>query len=48
MQDSASDLAIDCEVELIKLSENLAQYSHDATRKAAGYELAFQKRMSER
>jgi hypothetical protein len=47
MQESATNIAIDCEVELIKLAEHLAKYSHDATLEAAHYELAFQKKMNE-
>jgi hypothetical protein len=47
MLDSATNIAIDCEVQLIKLAEHLARYGHDATLDAAHFELAFQKTMSE-
>jgi len=47
MQESATNVAIDCEVQLIKLAENLARYGHDTTLEAAHFELAFQKTMSE-
>jgi hypothetical protein len=47
LDDAAVEMAVQCEEELIGLSENLAKYTERVTTDAARYEQAYQKRMSE-
>ncbi len=47
VSDASSDTALRCEERLINLAESLRKYHEDATRDAAYYEQAFQKKMTE-
>ena len=47
LDDSKVEMALDCEEQMIGLSEDLAKYTAESTRQAAYYEWAYQKKMSE-
>jgi hypothetical protein len=47
LDDAKIEFAVSCEEDLIGSSEKLAQYTTEATRHAAQYEVAYQKKMSE-
>jgi hypothetical protein len=47
LDDSTVEMAVDCEEQLIGLSEDLAKYTAEATRYAAQYEWSYQKKMSD-
>jgi len=47
LDDATVEMAVQCEEQLIGLSEDLATYTADATRYAAQHEWAYQKKMSE-
>lgn len=47
LDDATIEVAVHCEEDLIGVSEDLAKYSGEATRHAAQYEWAYQKKMSE-
>jgi hypothetical protein len=47
LDDATVEMAVDCEEQLIGLSEDLAKYTAEATRDASQHEWAYQKKMSE-